>query len=88
MVTRRRLLVTVFRVCGVAVVLCILLALALVLPTRVTAGAVIALLIFLVRAQGFVLSTVSYHARLPTSVHLTFVTELSEVKVQAAACIK
>ena len=83
MVTRPRLLVTLFLVCVVVVIVCAPLSLALVLPTRVTTAAVIICLVFL-RARGFVLSTVSYYARLPTSVGLTVVTELSEVRIQAA----
>ena len=83
--TRPRLLVISFRVCVVAVIVCVVLALALVLPTRVTAAAASVFLFFLVRSRGFVLPTVLYHARLPTPVRLTVVTELAEVRVQAAA---
>ena len=71
--------------CVVDVVVIISLALALVLPTRVTAAAENGFLTFLiVRAGGTVFSTVSDHACLPTAVCLTVVTELSEVRVQAA----
>ena len=68
----------------VAIIVCVLLVLALVFHTRVTAAAAIVLLEFLGRARGFIFSTVSYHARLPMSVRVTVVPELSEVRVQAA----
>ena len=74
MVNRPRLLVTLFCVCVVAVILCGV-ALALAFSTPITAAAAIVFLAFIVRARGFVLATASH----------TIVTELSEVRVQAAA---
>ena len=73
------LLAAVFLGCVVAVVWFVLLTLALVLYTRV-AGAALALVLVLlfVRARG----SVSDHARLPTSVHLTGITEFAEVRVR------
>ena len=61
------------------------LTLALVLPTRATTTVAIVFLVFLLRARGFGLSTASHLACLPTAVRLTFVTEVSGVRVQAAS---
>ena len=72
------------RVCE-AVILCGGLTLALILSPRVTTAAAIVLVGLFVRARRFVLSAVKVHLRLPTSVRLTVVTELSEVWVQTAA---
>ena len=83
MVPTAGLLAAVFLGCVVAVVWFVLLTLALVLYTRV-AGAALALVLVLlfVRARGFGLAAVSDHARLPTSVHLTGITEFAEVRVR------
>ena len=80
MVVRRRLLVTVLRVCVEAVILCGGLILALVLSARIATAAIM-FLVFLVRTRGFGLSTVSYFAHLPTAIRLTVVTELSGVTI-------
>ena len=68
-VTRPRLLVTLFRMCFEAVVLYGVLTLALVLPARVTTAAAI-VVVFFVRARGIDLSMVLYYACLPTAVRL------------------
>ena len=85
LVARPRLLVDLVRMRVVTVVLCGGLTLTLVLPTRVTTAVAILFVEFLVRARGFLLSTETAHSRLPTSVRLTVVTELSEMRVQTAA---
>ena len=83
MVIRPRLLVTLFRKCVEAVVLCGRLSMALVLPTRVTTAAVIVLWLFLFERAD--LASRWYHIR--RACQRQYASPLSEVWVQTAARI-
>ena len=80
MVARVRLLMSSFRVCAAVVALYVLLALDVVLPTRVAEATLSLLLVVLsVRSWGFVLAAVLDHAFLTRSERLAILAERSEV---------
>lgn len=76
------------RVCIVAVTLFVLLPLALVLPTRVTAAMLGCCVVgVVVWARWFSFSVVSCHANSPTYVRGTIINELTQVILQRAALV-
>ena len=78
-------LVSSFRVCVVVIALFVLLALAVLLPTRVAEAMLLLFFLVVMSVRVFILAAVLGHAFLSTSERLAVVTERSEVGVQKAA---